>query len=211
MALVAMALLFMPAGDLFYWQAWLLLTCYFVPTVAMTRWLIRSAPGLLVRRLKSGVGAEQRRAQKFIIGAAAVAFTCLLVLPALEHRYGREPLTPFFVVTGNVLVILGTVVIAAVCRANPYSSASIRVEQSQPLVTHGPYAFVRHPMYAGMCIHLLGVPLALGYLSAYIPALVLFVLLVWRLLDEEIELISELPGYVEYMKRVQHRLVPMLW
>jgi len=211
MAVVTAALLFLPAGDPYYWQAWLLLACYFMPTVAVTHWLIRSNPDLLVRRLKAGVGAEQRRTQKFIIGAASIAFAALLILPAVEYRCGREPLTSLAVATGDFLVILGIMVIAAVYRANPYSSARIRVEKSQPLITKGPYAIVRHPMYAGMCVHLLGVPLALGYVRAYIPAAVLFVLLVVRLLDEERQLMVELPGYVDYMSQVRHRLVPMLW
>ncbi len=211
MAALAVVLLFAPAGDLRYWQGWLLLAAYFTPLAFLTRWLIRNEPQLLVRRLEAGVGAERRPTQKFIIAAVAAAFLALLVLPALGHRHGREPLAPLIVVAGDLLVILGTAVIAAVCRANPYSAASIRVEKAQPLVTEGPYAIVRHPMYAGMCVHLLSVPLALGYLVAYVPAALILVLLVWRLLDEERELITELPGYPEYMKKVRYRLVPGLW
>ena len=211
MAGVAMALLFVPAGDVAYGQAWLLLLSYFVPLMAMTHWLARRAPDLLERRLHAGVGAEQRPAQKIIIGVAALAVVALLVLPAWAHRQGVAPLAPFWVAVGNGLVIAGTAVIAAVCRANPYSSASIHVEKGQPLVSQGPYAWVRHPMYAGMCIHLLGVPLALGYLRGFWPALLLFALLVARLLDEERELVEALPGYAGYKATVRHRLVPLLW
>lgn len=211
MAALAVVLLFVPAGDLRYWQGWLLLAAYFLPLAILTRWLLRNEPQLLVRRLEAGVGAERRPTQKFVIAALAAAFPALLVLPALGHRSGREPLDPLIVVAGDLLVVLGTAVIAAVCRANPYSAASIRVEKAQPLVTEGPYAVVRHPMYAGMCVHLVGVPLALGYLVACIPAALLFLLLVWRLLDEERELITELPGYPAYMQKVRYRLVPGFW
>lgn len=211
LVVVAMALLFIPAGDVAYRQAWLLLLSYFVPLMAMTHWLARSAPDLLARRLHAGVGAEQRRAQKIIISVAAVAVVALLVLPAWAYRQGVAPLAPAWAVLGNGLVIAGTGVIAAVCRANPYSSASIHVEKGQPLVSHGPYALVRHPMYAGMCIHLLGVPLALGYPRAFLPAALLCALLVWRLLDEERELVRGLPGYAAYRSQVRHRLVPWLW
>jgi protein-S-isoprenylcysteine O-methyltransferase Ste14 len=211
MAALASILLFVSAGDLQYWQGWLLLAAYFIPLALLTHQLIRTEPQLLARRLEAGVAAEPRPAQKFIIATLAAACLALLVFPALEHRHGREALAPLIVVAGDLLVVLGTALIAAVCRANPYSAASIRVEKGQPLVTEGPYAIVRHPMYAGMCVHLLGVPLALGYLVAYAPAALILVLLVWRLLDEERELIAELPGYPDYMKQVRYRLVPGLW
>lgn len=211
MLLAAVLLLFISSGDLGYWQAWLLIASYFAPLAAMTHWLLRREPELLARRLQAGVAAEQRPAQKVIIASAAIAVAALLVLPGIEHRLGRASLSSHFSVIGGALVIVGTAIIAAVCHANPYSSASIRVEKSQPLVTDGPYASVRHPMYAGMCVHLLGVPLALGYLSACVPAATLFVLLLWRLLDEERELVDELPGYVAYMNKVRYRLVPLVW
>lgn len=211
MLATAALFLFISFCDLAYWEAWLLIACYFAPMATMTQWLLVSEPALLARRLEAGVGAEQRRAQKVIIALAAIAVASLLVLPGIEHRFGSAPLSLYWNVAGNALVIVGTVIIAAACRANPYSSASIRVEKLQPLVTEGPYSRVRHPMYAGMCVHLLGVPIALGYLSAYVPAGALFVLLVLRLLDEERELVDKLPGYVEYMNKVRYRLVPLVW
>lgn len=211
MLVAAALLLFVSSGDLAYREAWWLIVCYFAPMATMTHWLLRSEPALLARRLEAGVGAEKRQAQKVIIALAAIAVAALLVLPGIEHRSGHAPLSLHCNVVGNALVIVGTVIIAAVCRANPYSSASIRVEKLQPLVTDGPYAHVRHPMYAGMCVHLLGVPIALGYLSAYVPAGALVGLLVLRLLDEERELVDELPGYVEYMNKVRYRLVPLVW
>lgn len=211
MAGLAAVLLFVPAGDLRYWQGWLLLAAYFAPLAMLTLWLVRNEPQLLVRRLQAGIAAEQRNAQKFIIAAVAATLVALLAVPALSHRHGHEPLAPLIVIVGDLLVVLGTAIIAAVCRVNPYSSASIHVEKSQPLVTEGPYAIVRHPMYAGMCVHLLGVPLALGYLQGYVPAALMLALLVWRLLDEERDLVSELPGYPDYMKKVRYRLLPMLW
>ncbi len=208
---LAAVLLFVPAGNLRYWQGWLLLAAYFTPLAMLTRWLIRNEPQLLVRRLQAGIAAEQRSAQKVIIAAVATTLVALLAVPALNHRHGHEPLAPLIVIVGDVLVVLGTAIIAAVCRVNPYSSASIRVEKSQPLVTEGPYAVVRHPMYAGMCVHLLAVPLALGYLQGFIPAALMLALIVWRLLDEEHELECKLPGYPDYMKKVRYRLVPRLW
>ena len=96
-------------------------------------------------------------------------------------------------------------------RENKYASATIEVAANQKVIESGPYALVRHPMYAGALLYLLGTPLALGSYFGLLPFLTVIPLLIWRLIDEEKVLTQELEGYIEYQKRVRYRLIPGLW
>jgi protein-S-isoprenylcysteine O-methyltransferase Ste14 len=112
---------------------------------------------------------------------------------------------------GDAFVVLGLFVTWLVLRENSYSASNIRVEQGQTVISTGPYALIRHPMYAGLLILAAGVPLALdSWLGLLVVALMIPVL-VWRILDEEKALTDELPGYAEYMSRVRFRLAPFVW
>jgi protein-S-isoprenylcysteine O-methyltransferase Ste14 len=112
---------------------------------------------------------------------------------------------------GNVLVALGLFIDLLVFKENSYGASNIQVEDDQRVITTGPYALVRHPMYAGVLVMLIGVPLALS--SWWGLAILALVLpgLAWRIMDEEKLLKKDLPGYVEYTHRVRYRLVPYLW
>ena len=211
-ALVVMsALLFGPAGTLHYSQAWLYLTVFMGGATVVTIDLMRRDRPLLERRLAAGVAAEREPAQKIILRAAAVAFAALLAIPAIERRLGHAGQTLAVLASGNVLVALGFAIVGRVYRENSFTSASVRVVETQHVVCSGPYAIVRHPMYLGVTFCLAGTPLALGSYWAVAPALVLVSLMVWRLVDEERVLAAELPGYVEYQQRVRWRLLPKVW
>jgi len=98
-----------------------------------------------------------------------------------------------------------------VYRENTFTSATIEVADYQKVISSGPYALVRHPMYASASLYLLGTPLALGSYWGLVPIAVIMPFLIWRLLDEERFLARNLPGYTEYQKRVRYRLVPFVW
>lgn len=115
------------------------------------------------------------------------------------------------VVVGDVLVATGFYLIAIVYRENTYSSATIEVAEGQKVISTGPYAIVRHPMYASGSLYLLGTPLALGSFWGLAPVAAMLPCLIWRLLDEERFLAKNLPGYAEYQERIQHRLLPFVW
>jgi protein-S-isoprenylcysteine O-methyltransferase Ste14 len=115
------------------------------------------------------------------------------------------------VVAGDLLVALGFYLIFLVYRENTFTAATIEVTENQKVISTGPYARVRHPMYASAILYLLGTPPALGSYWGLVPVVAMMPLLVWRLLAEERFLARNLAGYTDYQKRVHHRLVPFVW
>lgn len=204
-------LLFGPAGTLHYWQAWLFLTIYFAVSLALTLYLIRNDPALLERRMRGGPFAEREPTQKIIMSLASLGFIALLVLPAVDHRFGWSQMSPRMAVAGDLLVLLGWLGIFFVFRENSFASATIESASDQRVISSGPYAWVRHPMYAAGLVLLLGIPIALGSWWGVLVVLAVLPALIWRLLDEERFLARNLPDYIAYQGRVRYRLVPMVW
>jgi len=204
-------LLFVPAGTLGYWQAWVYLATFAVVSVLTTLYLMRSDPELLKRRLRGGPTAEKRPAQKLIMLATSIGFIALLVVPAVDHRFGWSAVPLGAVVLGDLLVVAGFYFIYLVYRENTFTSATIEVVAGQRVISTGPYAIVRHPMYASAALYLLGTPLALGSYWGLVALAAMVPFLIWRLIDEERFLAKNLRGYTEYQERVRHRLVPFVW
>jgi protein-S-isoprenylcysteine O-methyltransferase Ste14 len=209
---VAMGLLlFVPAGTVRYWQAWVYLSIFTAASALTTLYLMRKDPALLERRMSGGPWAERRLVQKFIMLCTSVGFIALLMVPALDHRFGWSTVPLGGVVAGDVLVATGFYLISLVYRENTFTSATIEVAANQKVISTGPYAIVRHPMYASGFLYLLGTPLALGSYWGLVPVVAMMPFLIWRLVDEERFLTRTLLGYSEYQKRVRHRLVPFVW
>jgi protein-S-isoprenylcysteine O-methyltransferase Ste14 len=209
--LVKGLLVFVPAGTLSYWQAWVYLSIFTGASILTTLYLIRHDPALLERRMKGGPMAEKQPTQKLIMLGASVGFVGLLVVPALDVRFGWSAMSPGVVLLGDALLIAGFYFIWIVYRENTFTSATIEVAKDQKVVSTGPYAVVRHPMYAGGLLYLLAMPLALGSYWGLVVFAVVLLLVLWRLFDEERFLSHNLPGYTEYQQRVRHRLVPFVW
>ncbi len=160
---VAMAaLLFVPAGTLDYWQAWTFLAVYFASSLALTLYLMKKDPELLQRRMRGGPTAEKEPAQKIIMSITSLGFIGLLVVPALDHRFAWSQMPPDMALAGDGLVAIGWLAIFFVFRENSFSSATIELAPDQKVISTGPYALVRHPMYAGALVMLAGMPIALG-------------------------------------------------
>src|SRR5919112_2295204 len=210
LAVVMGLLLFPPAGTVRYWQAWLYLSVFTCASSLLTLYLMRRDPALLERRMRGGPTAEKRATQKLIMLFVSVAFVALLVVPALDRRFGWSSAPPGVVVFGDLLVAAGFCIIFLVYRENTYTSATIEVAEGQKVVSTGPYALVRHPMYAGGSLYLAATPPALGSYWGLLAFAAMLPFLIWRLLDEEQLLARDLPGYSEYRQRVRHRLVPFV-
>jgi protein-S-isoprenylcysteine O-methyltransferase Ste14 len=209
--LVMASLVFAAAGTLRYWQAWTFLAVYFAASLAITLDLIRNDPALLARRMSGGPFAEKEPAQKLIMSTTSLGFIGLLVLPAIDHRLGWSDLPGWAAIAGDVIMLLGWLGIFFVFRENSFASATIESAADQRVISSGPYAWVRHPMYAAALVMLLGMPLALGSAWGVLLVLALVPLLIWRLMDEERFLVNHLPGYREYQGRVRYRLLPLIW
>jgi len=209
--LVMASLVFAAAGTLRYWQAWTFLAVYFAASLAITLYLIRKDPALLARRMSGGPFAEKEPVQRLIMSVTSVGFIALLVLPAIDHRLGWSDLPGWAAIAGDVIMLLGWLGIFFVFRENSFASATIESAADQRVISSGPYARVRHPMYAAALVMLLGMPLALGSGWGVLLVLALVPLLIWRLMDEERFLVIHLPGYRQYQGRVRYRLLPLIW
>jgi protein-S-isoprenylcysteine O-methyltransferase Ste14 len=209
--LVMAALLFLPAGTILYWQAWVYLTVFFGASLLITLYLAKNDPALLKRRLSGGPWAEKERAQRIIMVFTSIGFIALIVVPALDFRFGWSSVPLSFVAAGTILVAIGYTIIFFVYKENTYGSATIEVAHDQKVIATGPYSVVRHPMYAGALLYLVGTPLALGSWWGLVPFVATLPFLIWRIFDEEAFLARNLPGYAEYRDQVRFRLVPGVW
>ncbi|MGH9739103.1 MAG: methyltransferase family protein [Candidatus Acidiferrales bacterium] len=207
LAVVGFAL-FVPAGTVRYWQAWLYVALYSVSVGAITLYLMRNDRALLERRIAAGPGAEKRTKQKIIQFIAQFAFLAVLVVPALDHRFAWSDVPSYAVITGDGLVLLGLYVVFRVFRENTFASATIEIGKEQKVVSTGPYALVRHPMYGGAFVMLIGTPIALGSWWGLLAIFPITAAVIWRLFDEEEFLAKSLQGYAEYRAKVRWRLIP---
>src|SRR5262249_5551548 len=154
---------------------------------------------------------EEEGTQRIIMVFTSLGFIALLVVPALDRRFKWSTVPVWVVVLGDVLVALGFYFIFLVYRENTYTASTIQVAPGQTVISTGPYAIVRHPMYASGALYVLGTPLALGSYWGFAAIAAMMPFLLWRLLDEERVLTRDLPGYADYRRQVRHRLVPMVW
>jgi protein-S-isoprenylcysteine O-methyltransferase Ste14 len=209
--LVMAALLFVSAGTLHYWQAWTYLAVYFGASIAITLYLVKKDPALLARRMSGGPFAEKEPAQRVIMSIASLGFIALAIVPALDHRFGWSHLPVYAVLLGDLVMLLGWLGIFFVFRENSFASATIQSSADQRVISTGPYAWVRHPMYAAALVMLLGISPALGSWWGIPIVIAILPALIWRLEDEERFLVQNLAGYPEYQGRVRYRLLPLVW
>ncbi|MDD1699790.1 MAG: isoprenylcysteine carboxylmethyltransferase family protein [Methanoregula sp.] len=206
--LVLGLILFVPAGTLDYWEAWVYCAALLIPFVFVVTYLLLKDPELLARRIRL---REKESAQKRIIGASSLILFISFLIPGLDHRFGWSDVPAGVVLAANALVILGYAFVFLVFKENSYASRVVEVEQSQKVISTGPYTLVRHPMYLGTGIMFLATPVALGSYWALPVFLTLPIVLVYRIMNEEEVLLRELPGYREYTQNVRYRLIPFIW
>jgi protein-S-isoprenylcysteine O-methyltransferase Ste14 len=209
--IVIAALLFLCAWTFDYWQAWVFLIVFFGSSFAITAYLMKKDPKLLQRRITAGPTNEKEASQKIIQFLAQIAFLLVIVFPVLDHRFEWSTVSPYINVAGDVLIAIGFYIVFLVFKENSHASALVEVEADQKVVSTGPYARIRHPMYTGALLLLLGTPLALGSWWGILALIPITLVIVWRLLDEERFLAKNLAGYVEYKNKVIYRLLPFIW
>ena len=176
-------------------------------------WLAATDPELFKERMKPMFQRGQKGWDKKLMGAILALWLSWFVVMGLDLRYGWSSVPLSLQVVGFLLLVLMMVIVVYVLRENRFAAPVVRVqtERGHRVVSTGPYAFVRHPMYASMLFYGLGVPLLLGALSGLIVAAALIVLIAIRAVFEERTLAAELPGYAAYAERVRYRLVPLVW
>lgn len=204
-------LLFVPAGTLDFRQAWVYLFIFAASSAVITAYLWRKDPKLLERRVNAGPGAEKEKSQKHIQFLASAAFIGIFILPSIDHRFSWSVVPLSLVIAGDILTALGFIIIFIVFRENTFTSATIEVAKDQKVISTGPYAVVRHPMYSGALVMLLGTPIALGSWWGLLMFIAITLIIIWRLNDEEKFLLKNLQGYSDYKKKVRYRLMPFVW
>jgi protein-S-isoprenylcysteine O-methyltransferase Ste14 len=202
------AMLFLPAGTLKYWQAWAWLAAQFIPMGISLVYLLKIDPKLLERRTRTN---ETRPEQRRIILASIVYFLIIFLLPGFDVRYGWSNVPAWLSLVADVIVLASYILYVLVLRTNTFASRVIEVEQGQQVITSGPYALVRHPMYLAMILMMTATPLALGSYWAMLPSILFILLLAARAKNEEELLQKELKGYNEYMQKTRYRLFPGVW
>lgn len=210
MAVLAI-LLFIPAWTLDYWQAWLYWLVFAASCALISLYLWRYDRKLLQRRIHAGPGAENEKNQKLIQLLASFAFVGLLVLPSFDHRYSWSAVPVPLVALGDLVTALGFFMVFRAFKENTFTAATIVVLPGQAVISTGPYAIVRHPMYSGALVMLLGTPLALGSWWGLLMWVPMLLIIAWRARAEEKVLINQLSGYKQYCEIVHHRLVPFVW
>lgn len=202
------ALLFLPAGTFHYWQAWVLLGILISAMLPLAFYLLKKDPNMLARRLKMN---EQTKSQRWIILLFAVMLSAEFLLPGFDRRWGWSKVPVGIVIAADLLVAAAYYLYFLVMRENSFASRVIEVEKGQKVISTGPYAIIRHPMYTAMMFMFLAIPIALGSFWALIPAVLCVPLYAARIIDEEKMLICDLPGYAEYKQKVKYRLIPGIW
>ena len=211
LGLIAFGLMvFLPAGTFDYWQGWAFIAVFAIATLLPSMYLAVRNPAGAQTADASGPAAETRPLQKLIITFAFLSMGAMIVVSALDHRYGWSSVPAAVSVvasswsTGLLIAMITTI-------QNGYAAANIGVEADQTVVSAGVYSLVRHPMYFGNVVMMLGVPLALGSYWTLLFVIPGLLVLATRILDEERLLAKELAGYREYAAKVHYRLVPGVW
>ena len=202
------ALLFLSAGTIHYWQAWVYLAIMLISSSLITQYLLRYSPALLQRRMRMH---EKEPRQRWIIRLAWLWLIITFLVPGFDQRYDGSAVSPIVVIAADILVLVGYGICFWVFKENPYASRIVEVEPGQEVITTGPYAIVRHPMYIGSLLIFLTTPLALGSYWALWPAVFIIPILVARIRNEENMLKKNLKGYSAYVKKTRYRLLPRVW
>ena len=199
---------FAPAGTFAYWEAWVYLIIILIFMFSSLFYFLKNDPELLERRMRT---KEKETQQKWIVKFLFLCFLFTILLPGFDRRFEWSNVPVKVVIFADIMVLLGYGMIFIAMRENSYASRIIEVEKGQKIISSGPYAIVRHPMYLGQTLLLLLTPLALGSYWAIIPALFIIPILMARIRNEEQILERELKGYQGYMQKIKFRLIPGIW
>jgi len=207
-------LLFWPAGNWLWPQGWAFLAIFILGSILFCTWLWRRDPALLVSRLQPVVQQGQAGWDKLFMACAVIVWNLWLVLMALDAQRWRFSEMPVWLnAIGGALIASGFAATMPVFAANSFAAPVVRIQQERGhhLIDTGPYAIVRHPMYASALLYIIGVPLLLGSWIGLAVVPLMLIGLAPRAVREEELLKRELPGYADYMTRVRWRMIPHIW
>ena len=201
-------LLFIPAGSMDYFNAWLFMALLFVPMFVAGIVMFVKSPELLKRRLNA---KEEENEQKLVLLSSGIMFLLAFIIAGLNFRFAWFKLPSIAVIIASIIFLVGYAMYAEVLRENMYLSRTVEVSENQKVVDSGLYGIVRHPMYTSTILLFLSMPLVLDSLFSFIIMLVYPIIIVFRINNEEKVLEIELEGYKEYKKKVRYRIIPLIY
>ena len=207
------ALLLVPAGTLAWQQAWVFVIVIGGASLLLCAWLVVHDPALLEQRMAGPLQGDQPRWDRIFMICLMALFVLWLVVMGLDRRFGWSHVPLWLEVVGALGVLGAYYVFWLVFRANSFAAPVVKIQQERghAIVTTGPYAVVRHPMYAGAIGFVLGTPLLLGSWPGVALGLVMFLAFGYRAVREEATLAAQLPDYADYAARVRYRFFPHIW
>ena len=201
-------LLFLSAGSLRYWQAWLLIGILFVPMLMAGLVMMGRNPDLLRKRLDA---REKESEQKTVVALSGLLFIASFAVAGLNWRFQWWVLPNWTVWVAAGLFLLSYLLYAEVLRENTYLSRTIEVQENQKVIDTGLYGIVRHPMYMASTVLFLAMPLVLASPISFFIMLGYLPVIAKRIRNEEKVLEEGLEGYSEYKKKVKYRILPLIW
>lgn len=206
--LLVFLVLFIPAGTLKFWNAWLFMAIIFIPILITGIFLIFKNPELLRKRLNS---KEKESEQKSVVLLSGLMFIGGFIVAGLDFRFNWLKVPYTLSIVAVVIFIFSYLLYIEVMRENTYLSRTIEIQETQRVIDTGLYGFVRHPMYLSTLLLFLSIPLILGSLFSFLIFLIYPAIIVKRIINEEEVLERGLKGYNSYKRRVKYRLIPFIW
>ena len=204
--IVMWVILFIPAGTVKFWEAWILWSGFSLITVFIGVYFAKKNPELLARRTKVKEEGIYKKPP-----AIFKLYYLGFIMPGIDFRFHWSNVPVWLIIVSNILVFGAYIFIFFVFKENTYASTVIQVENEQHVITTGPYSIIRHPMYLGMLIMSLFIPFALGSYFSLIPMLLIIPITLVRIKNEEEILLRDLTGYKDYCLKIPYRLIPFIW
>ena len=206
--LITGCMLFLPAGTLEYYNAWLFIALLFTPILVMGIVLFIKNPEMLRKRLEM---KEREKEQKNVVAFSGLLLTASFIVAGFDHRLGWSHVPNAIIIAASIIQLIGYGLYAEVLRENAFLSRVVEVQENQQVIDTGLYGIVRHPMYTATIFLCLAIGLVLGSWISFVLMLVYPVLILFRIRGEEALLEENQPGYRDYKAKVRWRLIPFLW
>ena len=206
--IIVSSILFIPAGSINYWNAWLFIGVLFIPMFIIGIVLMIKDPELLRKRLNA---KENENEQKKVVLLSSIMFLSSFIIAGLNYRFNWVEMPKIVVIISSIVFAIAYILYGEVLRENTYLSRTIEVQDNQEIIQTGLYGIVRHPMYSVTIVLFLTMPLILGSIYSFLIILIYPILITKRIKNEEKILEKELKGYDEYKKKVKYKIIPFIW
>lgn len=206
--IIMSALLFIPAGSVKFWNAWMFIGVLFIPMLFVIFYLIIRDPELLYKRLKTN---EREKTQKKVVLLTSVVFLSAFIIAGLDYRFEWSAVPVPLEILSALIVLIGYILFYMVMRQNSYASRVVEIQEKQKVIDTGLYGIVRHPMYFAAILMFMFMPLVLGSFYALIPLLIFPFQMSTRMKNEEEILEKGLEGYIRYKEKVRYKIIPFVW